>query len=180
MSSSSNVFDGYLTTFKCEKGTTKQHTHTRIPDKDLNVYGGSYNIPENNLDEFYTKYIDKVFIKNKQEYLTEKQMQDNGPILVDIDLHYDSSIDSRQHTENHIMDLITLYSEEISKLLNVIPNSQYTIFVLEKPNVNMLQDKTKDGIHLIICIKLNNMTIMPTMIIIQRITINIKHNVPTS
>ena len=37
--------------------------------------------------------------------------------LVDIDLHYDSSIDSRQHTENHIMDLITLYSEEISKLL---------------------------------------------------------------
>ena len=155
MSSSSNVFDGYLTTFKCEKGATKQHTHTRIPDKDLNVYGGSYNIPENNLDEFYTKYIDNVFIKNKQEYLTEKQMQDNGPILVDIDLHYDASIDSRQHTENHIIDLITLYSEEISKLLNVIPNSEYTIFVLEKPNVNMLEDKTKDGIHLIICIKLN-------------------------
>ena len=31
-------------------------THTRIGNKDLNVYGGSYSIPPSELSEFYKLY----------------------------------------------------------------------------------------------------------------------------
>jgi len=153
MNSQLYSFDNYLNSFKCEKGNTKNHTHTRIADKDLSVYGGSYIIPENQIDTFYEKYYQNVFIKKKQEYLTEKQLIDDGPLLVDIDLHYNTEIDSRQHTKNHIVDLIELYADTIAKILNIKNSKKIPIFILEKPNVNMLDEKTKDGIHLIIGIK---------------------------
>ena len=37
-------------------------THTRIGDKELNIYGGSYSIE--NDDSFYDLYSHKVFVKN--------------------------------------------------------------------------------------------------------------------
>ena len=43
-------------------------THTRIPDKNLNIYGGSYIIPKEELQLFYSLYYDYVFIKKKKEY----------------------------------------------------------------------------------------------------------------
>ena len=49
-------------------------THTRIPDKALQIYGGAYNIPHDELPAFFVYYYDKVFVKNHMEYLTEKQL----------------------------------------------------------------------------------------------------------
>ena len=60
-------------------------THTRIPDKTLQIYGGAYNIPQDELPAFFVYYYDKVFVKNHMEYLTEKQLESGGPILVDFD-----------------------------------------------------------------------------------------------
>jgi P4 family phage/plasmid primase-like protien len=153
MTSFANTFEEYLRAFQCE-GKSPNLTHTRIGSKELNVYGGSFAIGEDKLDKFYEVYCDNVIIKKKQEYLTEKQLIEDGPILVDLDLHYDASVDERQHTKNHIVDLISLYAENISKYLE-INNTPINVFVLEKPNVNMLEDKTKDGIHLIIGIKMH-------------------------
>ena len=81
-------------------------THTRIPDQQLNIYGGSYIIPKENLSTFMSLYYKNVFKNKKMEYLTEKQLEKNGPILVDIDLRYKYDIDTRQHTTEHIVDLI--------------------------------------------------------------------------
>ena len=58
----------------CAKATEKtstttpsvSHTHTRIPDKDLNIYPGSYIIPQESLQEFYSLYYDHVFVKKKK------------------------------------------------------------------------------------------------------------------
>ena len=41
----SNNLDGYLKNHRAEKGSNI--THTKIPNKDLNIYGGSYNIENN-------------------------------------------------------------------------------------------------------------------------------------
>jgi hypothetical protein len=46
-------------------------THTRIPDKALQIYGGAYNIPQDELPAFFVYYYDKVFVKNHMEYLTD-------------------------------------------------------------------------------------------------------------
>ena len=61
---------------KCPKD--KKHTHTRIPNKNLNVFGGSYYIEDSLMPEFWHHYYNKVWKKNLFEYLTERQIADFG------------------------------------------------------------------------------------------------------
>ena len=47
-------------------------THTRIPDKDLNIYAGSYIIPREELDTFYGLYYNHIFEKKIQGIFDRK------------------------------------------------------------------------------------------------------------
>ena len=78
-----------------------------------------------------------------------------GPILIDLDFRYGIDIDERQHTGDHISDLVELYLEQLKKLVT-ITDEEFPVFILEKPNVNTLEDVTKDGIHIVIGIHLHH------------------------
>jgi len=130
-----------------------EFTHTRIGDKDEKIFGGSYNIPDDELETFMNLYYQEVFEKGQPEYMTEKQLN-NGAIMVDFDFRYDTKIETRQHEEAHIIDMVIIYNEEIRKIINMPENETYEVYILEKPNVNCLTDKTKDGIHMIICLNM--------------------------
>ena len=151
MTSKHSSFDDYLKTNLATKGSS--FTHTRIGDKALKIYGGSYSISDNK--KFIDTYYDQVFVKGSKEYLTEKQLIENGPILVDIDLRYEHSITKRQHTEEHILDCVMLYAEKCAKLLNITNDAAVDVYVMEKADVNRLDTKTKDGIHMIIGMKMH-------------------------
>lgn len=122
-------------------------THTRIPDKKQNIYGGTYFIPDEDLNTFYQLYKDYVFQKGFKEYLTEKQ--GGFCIAIDLDFRYNRDITTRQHNYDDIFEIIYLYLDEIKKILVINDEQKFNIFVFEKPNVNCLEDKTKDGIHII-------------------------------
>lgn len=145
---------------KNEKGQTA--THTRIPDKELNIYGGSFIIPKEDLTTFYRLYHDHIFVKKRREYLTEKQLETGGPIAVDFDFRYNYDVESRQHTPEHIEDMINLYLEELKRHFIFEENKPFNIFIFEKPNVNRLADKTitKDGIHMLIGLQADHTTQM--------------------
>ena len=133
-------------------------THTRIGDKDLNVYGGAYIIPKENLPVFHSLYYDSIFKYKKMEYLTEKQLDANCQILVDFDFRYNYDVDTRQHNKEHIQDMVLLYLEELKKFFKFEENKPFEIFIMEKDDVNRLEDKslTKDGIHMIIGIQMDH------------------------
>ena len=139
-------------------------THTRIGDKDLNIFAGAYSIPKEELQLFHSLYYDNVFVKKRKEYLTEKQLENVGPMAVDFDFRYNYDVDSRQHTKEHIQDMILLYLEEIKAYFIFEENAPFDIFIFEKPNVNRLEDKslTKDGIHMIFGIQVDH--IIQTML----------------
>ena len=128
------------------------YTHTRIPDKELNIYPGCYIIPKEELQTFYALYYEKIFEKKQKEYLTEKQLEFGGPIAVDFDFRYNHDVDSRQHTSEHINDMICEYSELLKECYLITPDVPFHVYIFEKPNVNRLGDGslTKDGIHMII------------------------------
>jgi len=147
-----NLLDDFL---KKSKSNNEQITHTRIGDKNLNVYGGKYNIKLDSKSKFLELYYNHVFENGKQEYLTEKQLIDNGPIMIDIDMRYESSVEERQHTKDHIVDAIMLYINQIQRLVDVEENVKIPVFVMEKSHVNVMDDKTKDGIHIIIGLKMH-------------------------
>ena len=136
----------------------KEISHTRIGSPDLNIYGGSFNISTDELPLFYKLYYEHVFVKGRKEYLTEKQLNGAGPLLVDFDFRYDVSVTKRQHTQEHIQDMIQLYLEELKEFFVFEENKPFPIFVMEKPTVNRVAEKnlTKDGIHMIIGIQMDN------------------------
>ena len=139
----------------------KQITHTRIPSQELNIYGGSFSIDKEELPTYYRLYYEHIFVKSRKEYLTEKQLDiDNGtgPLLVDFDFRYDFSVLKRQHSQEHIQDIIQLYLEELKEFFIFKEGVQFPIFVMEKPNVNRVQEKNlvKDGIHMIIGIQMDH------------------------
>jgi hypothetical protein len=145
------ALDNFLKRFICKD--PKEHNYTKIASQKLNIFGGSFTIPSSDVDDFYRVYTKHVFEERKQAYLTEKQ-PDEGPILIDLDFRYDSSIEERQHTKDHIVDFIQLVLENINK---IVENNGKPImcFVFEKDNVNMQDTLTKDGIHIMIHLKMD-------------------------
>lgn len=145
-------FNDFVTKHIIPKGVTKTITNTRIGDKNSNIYGGSYNIPDAEYATFLNLYIRDVLLPKKKEYFTEKQRENDGPILVDLDFRHDYDVDERQYTLEHIEDLVDAYLDELKEIYQFDDSTTFSIFVLEKPAVNRIQvdNKTKDGIHLII------------------------------
>jgi len=140
-------------------GDTSLITHTRIGDKTSNIYGGSYVIPKEELSIFYKLYYSKIFEKKQMEYLTEKQQKETGPVLIDLDFRYSHNITTRQHTKEDIQNLLCLgYLEKLKELMIFKENVSFPIYIMEKPDVNRLQDGslTKDGIHIIIGIQMDH------------------------
>ncbi len=132
-------------------------THTRIGNASLNLYGGKYYIPADDLPEFYKLYHKKVFVDQQDEYLVEKPNPAGFPILVDLDFRYSEEVDERQHTEEHIIEIIQIYLENLHKIVQITAAVSFPIFVFEKPDVNTsLPDVTKDGIHIIIGILMDS------------------------
>ena len=134
-------------------------THTRIPDQSLNIFGGSFVIPKEELLLFKKLYYEHVFVNKKMEYLTERQLEKGGGIFIDIDLRYSHDVTRRQHTNEHIEDLLSLlYLEELKGFFNFENNKPFPIYIFEKPTVNRLPDGslTKDGIHIIIGIQMDH------------------------
>ena len=147
--------DNYLREHKTPAG--EEFTHTRIGDKKLNIYAGSYKIgdtPEK-WKEFMECYYQHVIVKGNLEYLTEKQLVSDGPILLDFDFHYANTVTTRQHSKEHIVDGVMQYADTIAQLVNVTDGAKIDVFVMEKNDVNKLENKTKDGIHILIGIKMH-------------------------
>ena len=126
---------------KGESNPTKEITNTRIGSKEDKIYGGSYAIADSEYQLFLNLYANDILGENKKEYLTEKQLKDNGPLLVDIDLRHDLDVDERQYTKEHIEDMIDIYLETLKDVYQLDSTCKFYIFVQQKPTVNQVQSK---------------------------------------
>ena len=121
-------------------------SHTRIGDTKSNIHGGSYYIENDEMNTFMKLYWKDIVSKNKPEYLTEKQLIDNGPIAIDLDLHFDYNLEKRLYEQDHLDDLVDIYLAELNQIFHFDENSTFPIFIFEKDDVNRVQEKniTKD------------------------------------
>jgi len=149
-----NTLQDILNLCSLQKDDKSQSTHTRIPDKDLNIYGGKWNITPETENNFYGSLYEHTIVNGKKEYLTEKQLE-NGTFVVDLDFRYSHDVSHRQHTKEHLNEFVELFIQQIGEYC-VIENA-FKCYVMEKPNVNRLEDGslTKDGIHLLFTFGMN-------------------------
>jgi phage/plasmid-associated DNA primase len=124
-------------------------THTRIGDKELKIYGGSYSITDKDESEFYRKYFESVFVEGNEEYITEKQTIE-GQMVVDLDFRYNKDlIKTRQHNKEDINDIVSCYLNLFQEFYD-FDERPFPVYIFEKPNINVVPDLyAKDGIHII-------------------------------
>ena len=129
----------------------EQTTHTKIPGGGREA--GAYCIPEADLEKFFDLYYKSVISKNETEHLTEKQLANGGPILVDLDFRYDASISDRQYQQEHVDAIVGEYADKLQEIFAFENGDNFPIYIFEKPKVNPQPKYTKDGIHMLIGIK---------------------------
>ena len=141
------TLEGFLTKHKSDASLT----HTKIGNTALGIYGGAYHIPNSDKARFYELYEKEVINEGKDSYLTEVQLPEKGPILVDIDERYDTIINKRQHSTEHIIDLISLYIDKIISLVTLTDSDKFCIpiYVMQKDTINNTGECVKDGVHII-------------------------------
>jgi len=141
-----------LTTFlKSHKSTkTLPHTHTRIGDHKT-IYGGSYHIPDDKLNEFYKLYFDAVIVGENpiMEYLTERQNtgDDNSALYIDFDFRHQVNIKERQFDGEFVQDIAGMVIDKINALCSD-SETPIKLYIMTKDDVNVCEKYTKDGIHI--------------------------------
>ena len=178
----------FLKNKNVQTGSGQPHTHTRIPNKSRKTYGGIFNIESDaDVQKFHRLYIDAMFPDTSPDvkpeciaHLTEKQLDKKAPILIDMDLKYDSSkIQKRQHNSSTITNILEVYLNtllrefvDVETVRKDYDNVVIPIYVMEKDemvldpqnpeklkvqlNVDPSKpDVAKDGIHIIIGLALN-------------------------
>lgn len=138
----------------------KDDKSTHITNTRIGNPGGKYHIPDDEYNIFLELYYRDIVSRGADEYLTEKQLVEGGPIAIDVDLRYPYEITEKQYKKPHIDDLVYLYLEELKKIFRFDDKAKFPIYIFEKANVNRLEDKqlTKDGIHIIIGIQSDRIT----------------------
>ena len=138
----------------------KTSTHTRIGgDESSGIYGGNYHISDAEYETFMQLYYNEIVRKNTPEYLTEKQLTGgNGPIAIDLDLHFALDLPERVYTTEHIEDLVDAYLAKLKDMYQFDEDSKFSVFIFEKTAVNRVVDKqiTKDGLHVIIGLQMDH------------------------
>jgi P4 family phage/plasmid primase-like protien len=138
----------------------KDDKETLITNTRIGNPGGKYHISDAEYATFLDLYYRDIVSKGTSEYLTEKQLETGGPIVVDIDLRYEYEITQKQYKKTHIDEIVQIYLEELKEIYRFDDKAKFPVFIFEKPNVNRLEDKniTKDGIHMIIGIQSDRCT----------------------
>ena len=155
----------FLINHNAKDNSSRKSTHNRIGGTQIK--GGTYVIEEQDRDAFYKLYTQHVFVSNRLEYLTERQIEDgtsanNGPLLVDLDFRYDYAVTERQHDKQFLEDIVnSLYLEELCKCLVFTENSpEFNVFIMEKPHVNRVavanKQITKDGVHIVFGLQMDH------------------------
>ena len=87
----------------------KDDKSTHITNTRIGNPGGKYHIPDDEYNIFLELYYRDIVSRGADEYLTEKQLVEGGPIAIDVDLRYPYEITEKQYKKPHIDDLVYLY-----------------------------------------------------------------------
>lgn len=127
-------------------------THTTMA-KTCGMWKGSYNIPDENQEEFLQVYKD---VLNEQKHdpsiilsVIERPHENlAGPILIDLDFRQDGA--ERVYTRETVKYIISKYNELIRKYVKT-STQNINAFLLEKPkpSYDKKQNNYKDGFHVV-------------------------------
>lgn len=138
----------FLEEFRCNPGDKITHTSLDNPKGSFNITGLQRR------NKFYELYKSALNMGAKL-HITECH-REQGPIMIDIDLNYESEDHERRYTDDHIIKIITNYNILINKYLdlateNTDGSDKLQAFIFEKPTPTIKNNDSnliKDGFHI--------------------------------
>lgn len=152
MNTSHISLDALLQSCVKRQDSTTVCSHTRIGSAEFKIRGGAYIIDDAALPAFWRSYYTKVFVNRQREFLTERQTTEHpSPLLIDLDFHYAYEVTCRLHTDDTILNIVSMYISVLKTMVRLDEGVKYDIYVMHKKTVKQVEDKniTKDGIHFI-------------------------------
>ena len=92
-------------------------THTRMGDKELNKYPGSFHIAQKKKEFFYDVYKKWVFDYKQDAHLTEKHHPDYSPVIIDLDFRYNDAETEGPFVRKYSIDDIIFFLDKYFTLL---------------------------------------------------------------
>ena len=115
-------FNRYILQFT--KNASNNQTH-------LSFNGGKYNVPDNNLDEFYKRYYNVISDKDNEErdslYLIEKVYNSTFAFFIDLDVPKRSSY---KLSDDDVIDIISASCTSIKEMF--MENDKLIEFIVSK------------------------------------------------
>lgn len=108
-------------------------------------HGGIYNIPDDELEEFYKEY--NAHIRNGAKYGILERPKDIGPMLVDVDISKETTEDKALYTEKRVKEYVLAFQDRLKENTNIENLEDLECLVLEKEGY-FSNDKFKNGFHL--------------------------------
>ena len=161
----SNTSYKNLEQFKKEHLIAKDDQTTELTHTELGQNARRrLHIPDEHYDTFMKLYYQDILKRDQKEFLIERQLilkqQDAGIHLLDIDFQFLAECTTRQYTQEHIQDIITIVLNLFSTTFEQDEDLKFTITVLEKPSPRVVtkssgQAIVKDGIHFMFSLRMD-------------------------
>ena len=109
-------------------------------------YGGSYNIPNEDIEEFYNQYNRQI--RNGAKFGILERPKDIGPMLVDVDIAKKSTTLETLYTKDRVLAYATAFQEYLITHTNITDHVKLECYVLEKKPYLDTKGNCKNGFHL--------------------------------
>ena len=109
-------------------------------------YGGSYKIPNEDLEEFYNQYNEQI--RGGAKFGILERPKDIGPMLVDVDIAKKSTTLETLYTKDRVLAYATAFQKHLMTHTDVTEHVKLECYVLEKRPYLDSKGNCKNGFHL--------------------------------
>ena len=133
-------FYSLMSKYKANRGDDSYTHVSMLP------YGGSYKIPNEDLEEFYNQYNQQI--KGGAKFGILERPKDIGPMLVDVDIVKKSTELESLYTKDRVLAYATAFQEHLMTHTDITDHAKLECYVLEKKPYLDSKGNCKNGFHL--------------------------------
>ena len=133
-------FYGLMNKYKVNR-EDNSYTHVSIFP-----YGGLYNIPNEDIEEFYNQY--NLQIRNGAKFGILERPKDIGPMLVDVDIAKKSTTLEALYTKDRVLAYATTFQKYLITHTDITDHAKLECYVLKKKPYLDTKGNCKNGFHL--------------------------------
>ena len=129
-----------MSKYKVDRGDD-DYTHV-----SMLPYGGSYKIPNEDLEEFYNQYHEQI--RGGAKFGILERPKDIGPMLVDVDIAKKSTALETLYTKDRVLAYATAFQKHLMTHTDITEHTKLECYVLEKRSYLDSKGDCKNGFHL--------------------------------